>query len=258
MMHDGKGLQGGTTHFFGDGFARAFDIRYADKNNTLQYVHQSSWGVTTRMIGAIIMVHGDDSGLKLPPAVAPVQVAVLPIANHKPGVSEAASELTARLCRAGLRAKLDDGDQSPGWKFAEHEMRGVPLRIEIGPKDIEKGQCVLVRRDNREKAFVSLDNVPDTAREMLESIQACLFTSAKALRDSRLHDVLTLDDLVSASEKPGFVRSMWCGSAACEELVRAKTGMKSRCLPFDQTPIGQNCPLCGGQGKHLLYWGQQY
>jgi prolyl-tRNA synthetase len=258
MMHDGKALQAGTSHYFGDGFAQAFDIRYADKNNVLQYVHQTSWGVSTRLIGGLIMVHGDDSGLKLPPAVAPVQVVVVPVAGHKPGVTEAASELTNRLCQAGIRAKLDNGDQSPGWKFAEHEMRGVPLRCEIGPKDIEKGQCVLVRRDNREKLFVSLESVPDTAKQALSSIQACLLESARTLRDSRLYDAATSDEFYDAAKKPGFVRSMWCGSEDCEDTVRAKTGMKSRCLPFDQTPIGAVCPVCNREGTHLLYWGQQY
>jgi len=258
MMHDGRGLQAGTSHYFGDGFARAFDIQYTDKNNQLQYVHQTSWGVSTRMISGIIMVHGDDSGLKLPPAVAPVQVAVIPVAGHKPGVIEAAEALTAKLCAAGLRAKIDAGDQSPGWKFAEHEMRGVPLRCEIGPKDIENNQCVLVRRDNRVKAFVSLDAAPDTAKALLSEIRDGMFAATKAHRDARIYDALTGDAFWEAAAKPGFVRSMWCGADACEETVKAKTGMKSRCLPFDQTPIGDTCPICGGPGKHVLYWGQQY
>ena len=212
LMHDGKALQSGTSHNFGDGFARAFGIQYTDKDNTLQYVHQTSWGMTTRLIGAIIMVHGDDSGLVLPPKIAPVQVMVIPIQQHKEGVLDKAAALKEQLAASGIRVKLDDTEKSPGWKFSEQEMRGIPIRIEIGPKDIEAGQCVLVRRDTREKTFVTFEALETRTKELLDQIQTELLERAKAHRDAHIYDAHNYEEFSEIIQtKPGFIRGMWCG-----------------------------------------------
>ena len=259
MMHDGKALQAGTSHYFGDGFTRAFDITFADKNNQLAYPFQTSWGVSTRIIGGIIMTHGDNNGLVLPPNVAPYQVVVIPIAQHKPGVADKAMELVERLKKAGVRVKADVSEQSPGWKFAEYEMKGIPLRVEIGPKDMEQNQCVLVRRDNREKTFISLDDLETAVPAMLETVQQGLFDKAKKHLEDNLHEAHSLSEMQTISnEKGGFVKSMWCGDAACEEKVKEVAGLSSRCIPFREEQIDTVCPCCGKPAKHMLYWGMQY
>ncbi len=259
LMHDGKALQSGTSHNFGDGFAKAFDIQYTDKENKLQYVHQTSWGMTTRLIGAIIMVHGDDSGLVLPPKVAPVQVMVIPIQQRKEGVLEKAAEVKEALAKAGLRVKLDDTDKSPGWKFSEQEMRGIPIRVELGPKDIEAGKCVIVRRDTREKIEVSFEDVAETAAELMDVIQKDMFERAKAHRDSHITDVKTYAAFKDAVEhKPGFIRAMWCGDEACEVKIKEDTTATSRCMPFDQEQISDVCVCCGKPAHKLVYWGKAY
>jgi len=259
LMHDGKALQSGTSHNFGDGFAKAFDIQYTDKENKLQYVHQTSWGVSTRLIGALIMVHGDDSGLVLPPRVAPTQIMVIPIQQHKDGVLDKAAELRDTLKAAGLRVQMDDSDKSPGWKFAEEEMRGIPLRVEIGPKDMENGQCVLVRRDTREKKFVSIDNLAEEAKALLEQIQADLLARAEEFLNSHICDVTTYDEFKDAVEnKPGFIRAMWCGDVACEEKIKEDTTATSRCMPFEQEQISDVCVCCGKPAKKLVFWGKAY
>ncbi len=259
LMHDGKALQSGTSHNFGDGFAKAFDIQYTDKNNKLQYVHQTSWGMTTRLIGAIIMVHGDDSGLVLPPRIAPTQVMVVPIMQNKEGVLDRASALRDELA-AVCRVKIDDSDKGPGYKYAEQEMRGIPLRVEIGPKDIEAGQCVVVRRDNGEKQTVKLDEIAGIIPRLLEEIQKNLFEKAKAHRDSHIydaHDYLEFKKIVE--EKPGFIRGMWCGDQACEDKIKEDTTATSRCMPFkDQEKISDVCVCCGKPAKKLIYWGKAY
>ena len=259
LMHDGKALQAGTSHYFGDGFARAFDIQYTDKNNQLQYVHQTSWGMTTRLIGAIIMSHGDNNGLVLPPQVAPVQVVILPIAQHKPGVLDKANELRERLSRS-FRVKLDDSDNSPGWKFAEYEMKGVPLRLEIGPKDIEKGQCVLVRRDTREKYFVPLDNLESEITRLLDELAHNLYQLAFDNRERRTYACTSLDEIRTVLEQngDGFVKAMWCGDEACEDAVKEQTGVGSRCIPFAQEHLSDVCVCCGKPAKAMLYWGKAY
>lgn len=259
LMHDGKALQSGTSHNFGDGFAEAFGIQYTDKENKLQYVHQTSWGVSTRLIGAIIMVHGDDSGLVLPPKVAPVQVMVIPIQQNKDGVMDSANDILNTLKAAGLRSRLDDGDKSPGWKFAEAEMRGIPLRVEIGPKDMEKGQCVLVRRDTREKTVVAISDVAVEAEKLLESIQKDMLERARTFLNTHISDATTYDEFKDAVEnKPGFIRAMWCGDRACEEKIKEDTVATSRCMPFEQEAIAENCVCCGKKAKHLVYWGKAY
>lgn len=258
LMHDGKALQSGTSHYFGDGFARAFDIQFTDKDNKLKYPFQTSWGCTTRLIGAIIMTHGDNNGLVLPPKVAPIQVVVIPVAAHKPGVLEKAQELTDRLSKF-CRVKIDTSDNSPGWKFAEYEMKGVPLRLEIGPKDIEKNQCVLVRRDNREKYFVSLDNLETEIPKLLDAVQDGLFQAALARRANMTYTAKTLDELKDiADSKPGFIKAMWCGSRECEEKLKEYAGVSSRCIPFEQEHIADTCVCCGKPADKMLYWGKAY
>ena len=259
MMHDGKALQSATSHNFGDGFARAFDIQYTDKDNTLKYVHQTSWGLSTRTIGAIIMVHGDDNGLVLPPAVAPIQIVIVPVAMHKEGVLDRANALADELRAKGFRVKLDDSDKMPGWKFAEWEMKGVPLRIELGPRDIENGQCLTVRRDNGEKTPVALDEIADKAQTILDNIHDALYEKALASREGRIYDVTDYDEFCKTiAEKPGFVRAMWCGDKECELKIKEDTQATSRCMPFEQAELSDKCVCCGRPAKHMVVWGKAY
>ena len=260
LMHDGKALQSGTSHNFGDGFAKAFGIQYTDKDNKLQYVHQTSWGMTTRLIGAVIMVHGDDSGLVLPPRIAPTQVMVIPIQQHKEGVLEKAEELKTRLAASGIRVKSDDSEKSPGFKFSEQEMRGIPIRIEIGPKDIQAGQCVLVRRDTREKTVVALEDLEAKTTELLETIQSEMFARAKAHRDAHIYDAHNYTEFTEiVNTKPGFIRGMWCGDQACEDKIKEDFAATSRCMPFnDQEQIAATCVCCGKPAHKLVYWGKAY
>ena len=258
LMHDGKALQSGTSHNFGDGFAKAFGVQYTDKDNQLKYVHQTSWGVTTRLIGAIIMVHGDDNGLKLPPMVAPTQVMIVPIQQKKEGVLEKAEELRARLADVA-RVKVDATDKSPGFKFAECEMRGIPLRVEIGPRDIENNQCVLVRRDNGEKITVSLDELEAKVAELLETIQKDMLETARAHRDSHTYTAKNWEEFVDTiNNRPGFVKAMWCGETECEENIKAQTGATTRCMPFEQEQLGDVCVCCGKPAKKMVYFGRAY
>ena len=259
LMHDGKALQSGTSHNFGDGFAKAFGIQYADKENKLQYVHQTSWGMTTRLIGAIIMVHGDNSGLVLPPKIAPTQVMIIPIQQKKEGVLDKSFTLKEELLNAGFRVKVDDTDKSPGWKFSEAEMRGIPVRIEIGPKDIEANQCVVVRRDTREKTVVSLDQLETIVREILDTMQVELLERARAHREAHTYQAVNYDEFKEILEtKPGFVKAMWCGEEACENQIKEDTSATSRCMPFTQETIGSKCVCCGKDAKKLVYWGKAY
>lgn len=258
LMHDGKALQSGTSHNFGDGFAKAFGIQYSDKENKLQYVHQTSWGLSTRIIGAIIMVHGDDSGLVLPPRIAPVQVMVIPVQQRKEGVLERAFALKEQLS-ADYSVKVDDSDKSPGWKFSEQEMRGIPLRVEIGPKDIEKNQAVIVRRDTREKIFVSLDDIQAKIGEVLEQMQADMLARAKSHLESNISTARTYEEFQDiTANKTGFIKMMWCGDEACELKIKEDTTATSRCMPFEQEKITDCCPVCGKSAKHMVYWGKAY
>ena len=260
LMHDGQALQAGTSHYFGDGFAKAFGIMYTDKENKKVYPHQTSWGVTTRLIGAIIMTHGDDNGLVLPPAVAPVQAVIIPVQQHKEGVLEKAQELKDRLAKAGVRVKLDDSDNSPGWKFAEYEMKGVPVRIEIGPKDIEQNQCVIVTRHNREKAFVSLDDLETAVNDKLTAVRDGLYANALANRERRTYACKTLDEITKTLEEKGngFIKAMWCGSEECESKVKEVTGVGSRCIPLEQEQVSDVCVCCGKPANQLVFWGKAY
>ena len=260
LMHDGKALQAGTSHYFGDGFAKAFGITYTDKNNTVCVPHQTSWGVTTRLIGAIIMTHGDDNGLVLPPAVAPIQVVIIPVAQHKEGVLEKANELYETLKAAGLRVKLDDSEQSPGWKYSEYEMKGVPLRIEIGPRDIEEGHCVAVERHNRNKTFIPLDELVGRVNERLQAVHDGMYQKALENRERRTYACKSVDEINAAlAEKgDGFVKAMWCGDEECEKKVKELTGAGSRCIPFDQEQIDDKCVCCGKPATCMVVWGKAY
>lgn len=259
LMHDGKALQSGTSHNFGDGFAKAFGIQYTDKDNTLKYCYQTSWGLSTRIIGAVIMVHGDDSGLKLPPRVAPTQIMVVPIQQKKEGVLDKAYELRGRLLKKGFRVKVDDTDKSPGWKFSECEMRGVPFRIEIGPKDIENNKCIFVRRDTREKIEVALDDIEAKAAELLETIQNDMYEAAKAHLESHIYTAVSWDEFCDTiNTKPGFVKAMWCGEQACEDRIKEELAATSRCMPFEQEQISDKCICCGKPAKKMVYWGRAY
>ena len=257
LMHDGKALQSGTSHNFGDGFAKAFDIQYTDKENKLQYVHQTSWGMTTRLIGAIIMVHGDNSGLVLPPRIAPTQVMIIPIAQHKEGVLDKAYELKDRL--SNFRVKVDDSDKSPGFKFSEQEMRGIPMRIEIGPRDIENNQAILARRDTGEKITICLDDIETEVAKLLDTIQSDMLEKARAHRDAHTTIAVTYDEFKDAvANKPGFVKAMWCGDVECENKIKEDTTATSRCIPFEQEHLSDTCVCCGKPAKGMVYWGKAY
>lgn len=265
LMHDGKALQAGTSHNFGNGFAKAFDIMYTDKENKKVYPHQTSWGVSTRLIGGIIMTHGDDSGLVLPPAVAPIQAVIVPVQQFKEGVLGKANELAEKLKAAGIRVKVDDSDNSPGWKFAEYEMKGVPVRIEIGPKDIENDQCVCALRYSGEKRAVSLENglemFKNAVVEMLEEeIPEGMFRKAAENRDKHTYKCTTMEEIIKALEEngDGFVKAMWCGDEACEDKVKEVTGVGSRCIPFEQEELSDKCVCCGKPAKQMVYWGKAY
>ena len=258
LMHDGKALQSGTSHYFGDGFAKAFDIQFMGKDNLLHYPHQTSWGVSTRLIGGIIMTHGDDNGLILPPAVAPIQVVILPIAQHKEGVLEKANGIYQEL-KKNFRVKLDDSDNTAGWKFSEYEMKGVPVRLEIGPKDIENGQCVLVSRHNREKTFVKLEDLSAEIEKKLKEVHDGLYRRALENREKRTWSAASMEELKNiADHNNGFIKAMWCGDAACEEKLKEAAGVSSRCLPFEQEKIGDRCVCCGKPADKMVYWGKAY
>lgn len=259
LMHDGKALQSGTSHNFGDGFAKAFGIQFADKDNTLKHVHQTSWGMTTRMIGAIIMVHGDNSGLVLPPRIAPTQVMIIPIRQQQEGVLETANEVKAALLASGLRVKLDDSEKSPGWKFSEQEMRGIPVRIELGPKDIEVGVAVIVRRDTREKITAPIAELAQKVSEVLETMQKEMLERARAHREAHTYTALTKEEFADiANNKPGFIKAMWCGDQACEDAIKEELSVTSRCIPFEQEELSGTCVCCGRPAKKMVYWGKAY
>ncbi len=260
MMHNGVALQGGTSHYFGDGFAKAFDIKFTGRDNKVTYPHQTSWGVSTRMIGAIIMAHGDDNGLILPPAIAPIQVVIIPVAQHKEGVLEKANELKERLEARGIRVKLDDSDQSAGWKYSQYEMKGVPVRLEIGPRDIESGNCVLVSRVSREKNFVAIADLEAEVEKMLTFVHDELVDRARKNLAEKTSEARTYEEFLDCAEnRPGFIKAMWCGDVACEEKIKDETGgVKSRCIPFVEDHLSDVCVCCGKKAKHMVVWGRQY
>lgn len=259
MMHDHKALQSGTSHFFGDGFTRAFNITFTDKENKLSFPYQTSWGMSTRVIGGLIMTHGDNNGLVLPPKVAPIQVIVVPVAQQKEGVLDKAYELLDRLKAAGIRARIDASNNSMGWKCAQWEMKGVPVRLEIGPRDIENNVCMAVRRDNGEKITVGLDELETMIPQVLDQVQQGLFDKAKENLDSHIFAASSVEEAKALQEEHGgFIKTMWCGDLACEEKMKEEAGMSSRCIPFEQENLGDTCPCCGKPAKHMIYWGIAY
>ncbi|MBQ8930775.1 MAG: proline--tRNA ligase [Oscillospiraceae bacterium] len=259
MMKDHKALQGATSHYFGDKFSRAYDVTFTGRDNTLQYPFQTSWGSTTRMIGAVIMAHGDNNGLVLPPQIAPIQVIILPVAQHKPGVLEAAATLKDRLIAAGLRVKMDDSDNSMGWKCAQYEMKGVPVRVEIGPRDMENGQCVLVRRSDGEKTVIAAEDLEKAVQEQLALVHKGMYEKAKKNLEEHIFEAHSLEEAKRLQEENGgFIKTMWCGDLACELAMKEQAGMSSRCMPLQQEHIDDVCPVCGKPAKHMIYWGVAY
>ncbi|MHA6484361.1 proline--tRNA ligase [Paenibacillus sp. strain BS8-2] len=262
MMKDGRAVQAGTSHYLGTKFAVAFDIKYLDRENTLQFCHTTSWGVSTRLIGALIMVHGDDRGLALPPKVAPTQVIMIPIgpAKTREQVVGRVDELHAELKKAGVRVRVDDrSDVSPGWKFNEYEMRGVPLRLELGPRDMENGVVVLVSRITGEKRIVQQENLVQEVQKMLDETQIEMYERAKSFRSSNSRSVETLDEMKAfLEEQRGFVEAGWCGSAACEKQVKEETGATSRNIPFEPATHKSTCLVCGDEAKHTVVFARAY
>ncbi|MFD0671699.1 proline--tRNA ligase [Cohnella sp. GCM10027633] len=262
MMKDGRAVQAGTSHYLGTKFAVAFDIKYLDRENTQQFCHTTSWGVSTRLIGALIMVHGDDRGLVMPPKVAPTQVIMIPIGPPKTRdvVLGKTDELFGQLKAAGVRVRVDDrADVSPGWKFNEYEMRGVPIRLELGPRDIENGQCVLVSRVTGEKKPVALDNLVAEVETLLEQIHGDMYAKALAFREENSFSVDTLDEFKAAMEQSrGFGLAGWCGSDACESTVKAETGATSRNIPFEPAEHKPTCLVCGDAAKHTVVFARAY
>ncbi len=258
IMHDGKALQAGTSHYFGDKFSRPFDITFTGRDNKINYPFQTSWGMSTRIIGAIIMSHGDNSGLKLPPRIAPCQVIVVPVAAHKPGVKEAAVRIKEEISKYA-RAEIDLSEQSPGWKFAEYEMRGVPLRLEIGPRDLQSEQCVLVRRDTGEKAVTPLAELEREIPRLLDDIHNNMYNAAQKRLDDMTFTARTYNEFKEIFEHGnGFVKAMWCGDRECEEKIKEETGVTSRCMPFEEESVSDTCICCGKKAKTLVYWGKAY
>ncbi len=259
LMLDGKALQMGTSHFLGQNFAKAYEIQFMDKDDKLKFGWTTSWGTSTRMIGGLIMVHGDERGLKLPPKVAPVQCVIVPVAAHKAGVLEKAQELAALLRAAGIRVELDDRDQSPGWKFNEWELKGVPVRLEIGPRDIEAGACMIFRRDTFEKESKPLAGIADQINAILEDIQKNMLGAARNFREERTFDAANWDEFMQGIESgKGFVRAMWCEDAQCEAEIKEKTGVTTRCKPFDQKNLSDVCVHCGKPAKTMMYFAKAY
>jgi len=258
MMLDGKSLQAGTSHFLGQNFSSAFEIKFLDKDGELKRPWQTSWGVSTRLIGALIMAHGDERGLKLPPRVAPVQAVIVPVAAHKEGVMEKAKEIEAALKAAGVRVELDNREQSPGWKFNEWEMKGVPLRIEIGPRDIEQGSVVVCRRDTHEKAAVAIDGLAGSVIKLLDDIHENMYEMSKSFLYSHIKVCSYIDELKSAVDSKNFVKAMWCGDPACEAKIKEQTAATARVMPFDQTPVGDTCVCCGKKADKVVYFAKAY
>lgn len=258
LMPDGKALQCGTTHYFGNGFAKAFGITFQSREGKLENPYQTSWGVSTRLIGATIMVHGDDNGLVLPPYVAPIQVVVIPVAANKPGVIPAAREVTNKFKEAGFRVKLDDSDKSPGWKFSEYEMKGVPLRVEVGPRDIEKGQVVIAKRNDGVKEFVPMTEMVERGKELLKVIHSEMYEKACKYLANHVSDVKDMDELNVALNKGGYSKLMWCGDRACEDKIKELTNATARCIPFNQMEVSGVCPVCGKKAKKLVLFAKAY
>lgn len=258
LMYNGVALQSGTSHYFGDNFAKPFNMTYLDRENKLRYVYQTSWGLSTRIIGALIMTHGDDHGLVLPPNIAPIKVNIIPIGKNTE-VLDKSYEIAKELKLANISCEVDDSDKTPGYRFAESEMRGIPVRIEIGPRDLTNHKAILVRRDTLDKIEVSLDNINEEVIRLLLDIQNNMYLRAKIRRDSMTKEVLTLEEMKDLSEhENGFIKALWCGNRACEDKIKEETGLTSRCMPFDEQGKTGKCVCCGEKADKLVYWGKQY
>ncbi|MCQ2802704.1 MAG: proline--tRNA ligase [Bacilli bacterium] len=258
LMPDGKALQSGTTHYFGNGFAKAFGIQYQTKEGKLENPYQTSWGVSTRLLGATIMVHGDDNGLVLPPQVAPIQIVIIPVAANKPGVMTKAKEIAKQFKDAGFRTKLDDSDKTPGWKFSEWEMKGVPLRVEVGPRDIENEQVVLAKRNTGEKIIVKFNEMVEKADQLLKVIHDEMYKKALSYLLDHVTEVHSMDELNVALEKGGYAKMMWCGDQACEDKIKELTNATARCLPFNQIAFDTTCPVCGKKACKVVLFAKAY
>ena len=264
LMLDGRAIQAGTSHYLGQNFTKPFGVKFQDKNGKDEFAYHTSWGISTRLIGALIMAHGDNRGLKLPPRVAPIQVAIVPIAANKEGVKEKATELANSLKEHRkdnpIRVELDLRDQySPGYKFNYWEMKGVPVRIEIGPRDIENGECVIVRRDTLEKIDVKLENLNEAVINLLEEIQKNMYNMAMEVKNRKTNEAHNMNEFKEKLDaNQGYIKAMWCGNEECEEKVKELTGARSRCIPFEEEHIDDHCVCCGREAKHLVYWGRQY
>jgi prolyl-tRNA synthetase len=260
LMRDGKALQAGTSHNLGQHFSKSFGITYQSREGREEYGWQTSWGVTTRLIGALVMVHGDQRGLVLPPKVAPIEVVILPIAAHKPGVAETCLKVRDALKAEGIRVYLDDRDTvSAGWKFNEWELKGVPLRLEIGPRDIENSVATALRRDTLEKFTLPLEGIGAHCKAKLEEIQRALYDKAMRYRDAHTFDARTMEELIEGVDvNKGYVRAMWCGDRACEDAVKERTSATARCMPFEQQKVGDKCVVCGKEAKHMVFWARAY
>ena len=258
LMHDGKCLQSGTSHYFGDGFSKAFGVQFLDKDGKLKNPHQTSWGASTRLIGSIIMVHGDDNGLVLPPFVAPIQVVIIPIQMQKEGVNKKCEEIYESLLNAGIRVKFDKSDKTPGWKFSEYEMKGVPLRIELGPRDLEKGVATICKRNDGTKEVVNINDILSEVNRLLKLVHEEMYNAALKNLLSNIREVHTEKELKEALDKGGFVKMMWCGDEACENTIKERYQATSRCMPFDQIRFDETCPICGKKAKYVIYFGRAY
>ena len=259
MMHDGKALQSATSHYFGQNFTKAFNIKFQNRDGKEEYAYQTSWGASIRLLGAIIMAHGDNRGLKLPPRVAPIQVIIVPIAQQKEGVLKKSNEIFENL-KKDFRVKLDDRDNlSTGYKFNDWEMRGVPIRLEIGPRDIENNQCILVRRDTSEKIVCKFDDLNSKIKELLDEIHNNMYKECEERLKERTTVAHTLEEFENQiNTKQGFIKAMWCGDIKCEDKIKELTSAKSRCIPFNEEHLDDKCVVCGKPAKHMVVWGRQY
>jgi len=259
LMHDGKSLQSGTSHYFGTGFAEAFGIQYQNRQNQLQYAHQTSWGVSTRLIGSLIMVHGDDNGLVLPPQVAPIQIIIIPIMQQKPGVLNQAKDLHDVLKSAGLRVTIDATDNSPGWKFAEAEMKGIPLRIEIGPRDLEQGQVVLVQRHDKAKSIIKFADLVNSVQTGLIRIQKEMLLKAQQHLLENIREVTSLDQMIQTlNTVGGYVKASVADTEDVELIVKEKAQATARVIPFDQVGLKKICAITGKPAKRIVYFARAY
>ena len=259
LMHDGRALQSGTSHYFGQNFTKPFNVTFQNRDGKEEYAYQTSWGISTRLIGGVIMAHGDNRGLKLPPRVAPIQAVIVPVAMHKEGVKEKAEELYNKLNKS-FRMEIDTRENyTPGYKFNDWEMRGVPVRIEIGPRDIENGECIFVRRDTLEKIIVKLDNIEEALKEILDKIQTNMFEECKNRMIEKTTVATNMDEFIkNINQNQGYIKAMWCGDEQCENKIKELTGAHSRCIPFNREHIHDKCVCCGKDAKEFVIWGRQY